>query len=427
MVIFIKLFYFIIINISNQNNKNKIKQSELYPEIIEITNEAKESFLYNSTLIIYEQMIEQLNSIGSYYISKFEENNTSDNEIDKVKTIEKLLKYQFLYLNSKRKLINGLFEVFEHTSENKEIIETIENIIDEEPNLNLPIYNFFEAPFKLSIELMEKRAETIQLLINSQILNEREIATTIGDKVPLFDRPHLIGTKCITKYRIFGESFPITVFEVYESLAKIIKCFKIIPNVSLGICELANIKEFKYITYVELGIFKEVISLISNSILHLPYNFNFKLSDSVNSLFISNYSNSYESLENLIIETNEQQKSKLILSFERFLHLSNYLKELIIETDQLQKAYFEQCDFNGIEHKNVHLRSFKEEIQGDSLNEFQDSNILDFALSKFEYTNANFCEICFVKEIISKNDFLLIQKLSIISKLLLNNLKILAN
>ncbi|OHT13900.1 hypothetical protein TRFO_15776 [Tritrichomonas foetus] len=423
------LNYFIYIWAQLSNNDSNVMRSTTFqarfskfPQILEVC-ENDQPFLFSSVLDYYNKTIKALVSAGSYYITKFEEaqaERSGDSSVlsDRESVAEKLLLLELEFLNAKRKVIQPLIECLEH-KENPHLVEVIFGIILERPSFNLPLYQSFDVPFKLSIELMEKRAKSIRALVNFQILHERNLSSQFNDQIPYFDRPSQISFDL--NYRSFDESIPITPFEVYESLTDIVNFVDDIPKIANELGESIDIRLTKYKDYLEIAVWDEVNellrSLVENGL--FPFNrssthFHFHLSNCINSLFVSPYVNTLNSINDMISNMNQSRHLRFMFSMRRFLYLTWKLQSLIIDTDMLQNAYYAQCDQLGITEKGIIMTSFKESATKEIIDlhsEKADVNLLDVALTEFEENNLDFEQESSIKDIIFAADFSVLKRM----------------
>ncbi|OHT10147.1 hypothetical protein TRFO_20703 [Tritrichomonas foetus] len=398
------------------------RHSKEFKEILEIYDN-NGAFIFESAIESFQELVKNFVNIGSYYIRKFEDGSperTGEQTlvVDRVSIIESLFQHELNFLNAKRRLIQPLIDALEH-QKNSKLVDLIHEVVATRPKFNLPIYNSFNAPYKLAISLMEKKAEIIRSLINIQILHERSLATTMGVSVPLFDRPSNINTEI--SYRSFDESFPISPFEVYESLTEVYKFIEVVPKVAQELGETADLKLIKYGDYLQLSIWMEIEDLLRHVFEFgiFPFdrassNFSFKLSSSVNSLFVSPFVNTFETIKDIIFKMKENRRLRFLLSTRRFMHLTWKLQTLMYDTDLLQKSYYQQCDQLSIPDKGIVLSSFKECATKEIIDlphESFDIDLLDFALTEFEEITLNFSSESSIKDIIFAADFSMLKRM----------------
>lgn len=401
----------------------KSRKSKHFGEILDIYDEKGEAFLFQSAINDYKKLIQSLVQVGSYYISKYEEESRDQNDgksgvIDRYAIMEQLLEYELKYLNAKRKYFQPLIDILEHKRKDK-FIKILHNIHEARPRFNLSIYQSYHCAYKLAIDLLNKKADIIRTIFNLQIMHERTIANSCDASIPLFDRPSVINTQMT--YRSFDESYPISPFEVYESLSKIWKIIQVVPGLVKDIGESHDIKLLQYGEYLEYAVWMEiddhVKNLVQNGYFPLDRSairFNFSLSDAVRSLFVSPYVNTFETIKDFIFTMDQKRILRFLRSARRFMHLSWKLQNLMIDADLLQAAYYTQCDQLGIQQKSILMSSFKDSAKNEILDlpsETQDINTLDFSLSEFEPITINFFDESSIKDIILASDFSIFKRI----------------
>jgi hypothetical protein len=400
-----------------RSTKYRCRQSRMFSQILEVV-EGNVLVVFKGTPRRYEQLIDQLVSVGSYYTLQFEANG-EDGLVDRTQIMERLLGYELQYLNAKRELLQSLIEVLEHRP-NDALKKSIPAIVEERPQFNFPIYKSFDAPYTLAIKLMKQKATVIRALMNLQMFHERDCAVRFDDSVPLFDKPSLVPSEGLL-YRSFVESFPISPFEVYESLTLVGKFLALVPKVTVEMTESAHIRFIRYGCHMELAVWKKLTSVLG-AVFHnglLPadmtaLHFEMKLSESADSLFTSPFTNSVEAVEPLISNMGQGRKLRFMLSTRRLFHLAYKLQLLVIETMMFQKAYAKQCELLGIADRGVSMAAFKES----ALKEIIDLHtpkgadlVLEFALTEFERVTMNFADESSIKDIIFASGFSVFKRL----------------
>lgn len=134
--------------------------------------------------------------------------------------------------------------------------------------------------------------------------------------------------------------------------------------------ESADLRMTRFGAYLEISVLKQIHELLCETIQHGYYpfdrassNFQFLLSDSVNSLFTSPFINNLSAIASLMENMNEGRKLRFMLSVRKFVQISWKLQKQIMKTNLLQTAYFAQCDALGISERTVLLSSFKEKFK----------------------------------------------------------------
>ena len=424
--------YFMLICLQlekDDSNKDNLELTDFqvrnskFKQILELVDNNQKPFIFSKAFEYYDIIIDSFISIGSYYVSKFEDKASERSGDDAVSVdyeavVESLLQYELDYLNAKRHIIQSLMECLEH-KKSKKLKQIIYNIIVQKPNLNFQMFQSFEIPYKLAIQIMYKKAEIVRTLINLQILHERYLAAKFGNEIPLYDRPSEIPIDI--KYRYYDESIPISPFEVYESLIDINKIYEVVPHLIKEIGESVNLKLLKHEDYLEYSIWNEIGELIKTMTATglIPYDrsttkFEFKLSRLLKSLFISPYINDLNKLKEIITSNAEYRQYRFLLSVRRFFKITWKLQSLIIDYDLLLSAYYSQFDYLGISDKGFGMSPFKEyatkEIIDLETEEFDD-HLLDFALSEFETVSLDFEQESMIKDIIFAADFSVLKRM----------------
>ena len=386
----------------------KLSHAPSLLELLEISDE-KGPFLFQTTMEHFDEIKDRVIAVGSFYLEKLQlqEGQTPDRE----NLLERILQYEFRILNAKRRIVQVLLESLEHGKCEK-IVRMIHEIIQEVPILNLPAFKSFDVPYESAIELIEKRGTTLRLLFNLQIHHERQIATQFPNYIKIFDRPLHFNAQ---QTRQFDESVPISPFEVYKSLNSIHKFIELVPFVVNEMGEAADIKMGRFKSFLEIAVIKEIEQLLKSTVQQgfFPYdrpseNFQFLLSDSVSSLFSSPYTNSLTSIFSLMSSMNEGRKVRFLLSAQKFIKITMKLQKSLIRTNQLQIAYFSQCELLGISERTVLLSPFKDILVNEHLDMHPTSindKLLDFAINEFEPTIINFLSATNVKDIIIMGNY----------------------
>lgn len=397
----------------------KINSDPEIPLIIELKDDDDKTIIFTKALAKYEQTKNLILKIATFnldrYQSTIEEANLS---VDKEGLLEHLLIHMSNFLQAKRALLQPLLEAYEHSGEEK-LWKIISQVLDENPRLPLHLYRSFESPFEIEVEVMNKKANIVRYLFNSQVMHERQISMQFNDVIPIFDRPISLSSEN-KYYRKFYESIPMTVFEVYQSLGKIGDVLDIVHNIVLEFIESLSIRQIRFINCVELSIWKQVEEMLKADFYSFPYDrstssFNFPLSDTVNSLFNSAFVNRITEFDAISENMNEGKKLRFYLALKRFLHYTHQLEDEVIRTNMLQVAYFEGCDWLNISDRSVTMGPFRETAKGGDVLEMHQTasgeKFIDFALSEIEPITLNFCSPSDVKDIILSNNFDLLDRL----------------
>ena len=411
-------FDYVIHMLHSDKVEVKVRRSENFGELFEVYDESG-PFIFASAMSQFKDLMEQVIGVGAYYIQKLENNAEAQKLIDREAIIEELFQYELRLLNAQRSIVETLLEAYEHSGEVK-LRQHIYDIIAERPRLNPPMYRSYKEPYNLAVEVMERKARILRTLLNMQLEHERHVGIQALDDVPLFDRPVIVKLED-GLYRKFSESVLITPFEVYSSLGLIGRFLEIVPQIAKEFCESADIKSVKFGNYMENILWKEIDKMLTRVVQTglFPYDrastqFNFLLSDSINSLFTSRYVNGLESLASLTGNMNEGRKVRFAMSARKFIHFTWKLQKLVAETNVLQTAYFEQCDQLGISERSVLLSPFMDPSKKDGI-EIHSSpandKFLDFALSEFETVSQNFAEQSAVQDLISNGNYTQIKQL----------------
>ena len=417
--------YFEYIKYFMQNTKNpqyRLSNASKFPHILEIKEISTDTpVLFKSAIEKFEEMKSFLIRLCSHFTETVEAKQIEESKteiINRWEIIERVLDLNLRYFVAKRSLMQVFLEVYFHTFNDK-IVHIIYELIEEAPNLNIRTYHNPIAPYELAISLIEKKSKILRFLVNTQIMQERIIGTRLGDSIPLFDRPYLIPESG-DQIKPFNESVPHTVFEVYMSLQKIEKFYKVVPKLALDFTEKVGIRHNKYASYMELAIwsqFDDVLHNIKKKVV-FPYDqnlfeFNFPLSKPVDSLFNSLFVNKLDYGNSLITNMSESRKLRFMASMRRFFLYSWHLQDAIVRTDILQTAYYEQCRVLGIEESSVLMSPFMQ-VSNEEVIDLEaptETKIIDFALSEFENVSIDFTDDSFIKDIIFAADFEILSRL----------------
>ena len=404
-------FAYVIYSLYDNAKHMRVHRSSHFGELIEIWDESG-PFVFQSAMDQFDDLIDQIIGIGSYYAQKCEGSETAK-LIDKEGILEQLLEYELKLLNGKRSIVQTLLEAFEH-SEDVRLKQQVLNVIAERPKLSPAMYRTFREPYKLAVVTMEKKAKTLRALLNMQIEHERQVCAQALNDIPLFDRPVILKVDDIL-YRKFDESVFITPFEVYSSL-RYVGCFlDIVPQLAKEFCEAADIKSVKFGSYMEHVLWEEIEVMLKSVVQTglFPYDrastrFGFLLSDSVNSLFTSPFVNGSDTWKPFLEDMNEGRKVRFAMSARRFMHFTWKLQKLVIDTNTLQQTYFQQCDQLGIAERSVLLSAFRDPSKKDGIEALSaptNDKMLDFALTEFESLSLNFCSPASVKDLITQGEY----------------------
>ena len=136
-----------------------------------------------------EMVANELLLTGSYFIKRQEplfDSEDIDNlhpVIDRISTLEMLMKYESEYQYRKAKLIKLYMETYEHIVdplEQQRFIQFITDVMAERPRINIDS-NSFEDSYKLEIEILDKKIDLIKSVICFQIANESRENEKIAD------------------------------------------------------------------------------------------------------------------------------------------------------------------------------------------------------------------------------------------------------
>lgn len=415
--------YFEYVQIKLTDFDTKLQQgvNKFFPDIIEIYDN-NEKVLFPKALEVFKGIKGRIVMCCSKYSIKYEQQHISNvpdvmRILDRELLIERLFELELKFLNAKRVIVNVLMEISFNTSISS-VKEYIDQLIDEEPRIDLSIFNAPETSYEVSIKLLEVKARVLRFLLNSQILHERHLGVRLGDYVPLFYRPSVIKTACIRK---FVESVATSPFEIYPSVGKILKLLSIVPSVSREFSESIFLIHSKYSTLAELSVWNELEmlfhSLVQTGVFPFDrglHEFSAPLADSVKTLFDSPYINELEMITSILTDVNESKKLRFVTSMKRFFNYAWKLQKAIIITDILQRVYFIQSEQLQLENTSVLMNHFVKRIfdkddRDSNLNET--SNRINFAYTEFENVEVDFGSESYIKDVIFASDFTILQKL----------------
>jgi len=397
-------------------NNYIVRINQSYPQIFVIYDQDTE-VLFDNALVEYNKIKDRIIRIASYYSTRIELSlGEKKNLLDRESIVESLFEFEFRFINAKKGLIQALSEVYDHTQK-IEVLQQMDQYIYEIPCVDIHLYKTFHISYEMAIKMYQQKSEIARFFVNSQILNEQQIGSRICDIIPLFKRPIMVS-EVIQRYQTYPESVPISPFEVYPSLNNITRILDMIQSVSIGLSESLDIKDLKFIYFIELAVYNQITNCFMTHQISFPYirpssSFHFSLSDTVNSLFQSVIVNRIDSLESLIEGMNEGRKLRYVLAIRKFLLLCWSLQEEIFLTDVLQFSYYGQCDELSITDRSVLLSPFLTSKLKDVLDMSPSSNdkVIDFALTEFEEFSFNFCSVASIKPLLGSSDFSSITKL----------------
>lgn len=382
-------------------------------EIVLIENAKKRFEEFKSTMI----------SIISYYTVLEEVGNEEDNFrntkiIDYYSMIEQFLEYELQYCNSKQRLLQYLYECNLHQNSDK-IIQQIYEMVEEKPKFHVTTFSSFKYPYELAIKIMEKRSNLVSTLYYLQIMHERQIAVRLPSTIPLFYRPILLA--CDFKTQVFHESFPLSPFEIYQTLPYICSVIKYSEEIALDISQGMDFRDLQFIDYMNLAVLEKMRDIVINYTSKGIFPFEMKdfpfaceLSDSVFSLMTSPYVNDLNSIEDLINSISESKRLRFCLSYLRFLHISWKIQKSIIDSDLLHKNYLVQATLNNIPETRLFLQSFSyiatEELI-DVHEQYTNEKLLEFAIVDFAAPDFHFNDKKFLSNYILENQFTKLQRI----------------
>lgn len=400
-----------------RSNAFKCRNSPKFRELLEIYDD-KGSFLFESAVEKYHAIIDEIIALASYYITKFEaqteeRRDGSFSVVDRSAMVLFFLRNEWKFLNAKRQLIQPLLEVLEH-GYNEKLVEIIHSLIIERPRYNMPIYKSYASSYDMAIRLMKKKAQIIRSIVNMQIAHERQVASAIGDHVHLFERPSLVPCGDVT-YRSFDESVPISPFEVYESLWKVVDIVLLVPRVSQEMSESVNVRSVRYGNYMELAVWKEtediMKTLVREGVFPLERaasRFHCRITSSIAGLFNSPFVNTIEAIQALIARMLENRRVRFMNSMRRFMYLTWKLQSLVIKTNLFQETYSRQCELLGISERNILMTPFNESATKELIDMHiarVPEDLMDFAVTEFEKVPLDFCSESSIKDVILAADF----------------------
>jgi hypothetical protein len=130
---------------------------------------------------------------GSYFIKRQEPLTDAENTerlnsvIDRISTLEMLMKYEAKFQYKKAQLLRLYMEAYEHmvdadkgSGEMVKFIQLITNIMAERPRLNLDS-NSFEDSYKIELQILDKRLDLLRNVIRFQVSHEKRINENICD------------------------------------------------------------------------------------------------------------------------------------------------------------------------------------------------------------------------------------------------------
>lgn len=268
----------------------------------------------------------------------------SNKKADLDPLLEISLEKQLRYTNAKNQILSVFAEISNH-SNSLRIKEFTDQIIEKRPNLVFSQFSFFEL-FERQIETLEKVGDCFSMLLNLQILTERQMASFYGS----FYEPYQFGTFYSNQFE--GE-FNLSKFEVYPNFEKIINFFSIGPKIVDDICSSMSIKSIEYSDYIELAVWtqflNEIIQFPEFSIFGSDFtsiHFNLPLSKDVESLINCRILDDPLFLKKFEaqIDLSSSLKSKFTQNLANFCLLALKLRWLIYKTDLYLPLYLRQFD-----------------------------------------------------------------------------------
>lgn len=128
---------------------------------------------------------------GSFFIKTQEPLMDAENTekltpiIDRISTLESLMKFEAKYHFKKALLVRLYMEAYEHIVdplEQKRFIQFIANMMAERPRLNLDSYSF-ENSYKLELHILDKKLEFLKNIVQFQISTEHKVNGNICDSL----------------------------------------------------------------------------------------------------------------------------------------------------------------------------------------------------------------------------------------------------
>lgn len=404
---------YIKVKLHNPETKIKVRTQSDASEIYEVYDETG-PFIFNTTDEIVKKIVKQFSKVASHYLTSFK--CVDLNMIDRDNIIENILTLENHLLVAKISLIYSMLEIDSHTS-SPEIKRIINNIIDLRPEFDLNIYQSYVVPYQILIDQLNMQAKTIQLMINTQIIHERQVSCKMSSFIPLFDRPyHLDGLISSPK---FHYSVPTSIFEVYESLSLVLELYGIIPKITEELMNHVNMNEIKFHRYISYSVWFVFHSFIRNMVkkgLFLsegsPLPSTFSLSESVSSLLTSQYINNPESLLRLIYSISDHKRLRFTVAIRKLMNFSWIIQNEIYKTNSLLQAYTTQCTDVGIIDSSISLPPIMNGLNDDSI-----EVVIEFALNEVKSTQIDFSDSKSLNEMLLKGDFTTIEDIIRLQKL----------
>ncbi|OHT16218.1 hypothetical protein TRFO_13384 [Tritrichomonas foetus] len=337
----IKLSNLIKINIFNTQLNEKIEQKKLF----ESENDPEREENKYLSLII-----EQIKVFASAVV------NNCEKSIDYDSLIETCLDLHLRFTKAKNRILKVLLEISKHRNLHK-IIDIAQKIINRKPDMLFQKYSFFDK-FNVQIETLHLIGKIMSLLLNIQIMNERQLKEFYG----VHFEPFLFGS--IYSHQLFGD-FNTSFFEVFPIIEKLLDFLTICPQIVNEICSTMSIKYNECSLYIENAVWTQLyeeitqfptLSIFGNdfTLLH----FNMPVSDDIISLincqllddplFIKNF------IKNSVNEFSEKEKNnqvnkQFLLSYfsnnlSKFLKIATKIRKEVMKTNLLIPIFVRQID-----------------------------------------------------------------------------------
>lgn len=143
--------------------RDVVFESKQFPHCIVIRNPStSHNVIYEETLDQMERIRNDLLNFGSFYIRKWEKECGS--QIDRKSIVEDLYEYECKYQQSKKKLLDALYALYNKTYDSdqcKKLSDLIRFTILSRPILALDVYDYLSIPFDFNSKILDLQAEVV--------------------------------------------------------------------------------------------------------------------------------------------------------------------------------------------------------------------------------------------------------------------------
>lgn len=324
-----------------KNKKTLILLFDLYTKFEQLRSKFNQVEIAPSVMIM--QNLRYVFAFASRTISKM------FGDIDKNMIIESTLELLLRYEQAKEKVINILLTIYNHTNENV-VINLIVELISKKPNLYYEPLKSYIKQFELNIDLMEMISKCLQSLTDLQILFEQLTESCEFDNK--------------REFLISGDSYPLSYFDVYPRLKKILDFYQTAPFLAEEMCESMMIDYNRYELYMSYSIWLNLFEDIQKFTFSCPPPFEITMLPFINNDNLNLFANElYDNLPNILNETDQITKNfwrlnTFLTKMRHFVYIQEILKSVYekqlntklnlksLEIPQINLSFLNDNDFD---------------------------------------------------------------------------------